>query len=78
MQSPVIRDEVERAAHAATRAAILEDSLHHDRDAWPAGLFGTRLRPFAATIVELTLPLSTSGYRAARAHDGLFTKPRRR
>lgn len=75
---PSIRDEVERAAHAATRAAILEDSLHHDRDAWPAGLFGTRLRPFAATIVELTLPLSTSGYRAARAHDGLFTKPRRR
>lgn len=73
---PAIRDEIERAPHPATRLAILEDSLHHDRDAWPAGLFGTRLRPPADAIVELTLPLPTSGYRAARAHDGLFTKPR--
>lgn len=75
-RGPSIRDEIERAPHPATRVAILEDSLHHDRDAWPAGIFGTRLRPPADAIVELTLPLPTSGYHAARAHDGLFTKPR--
>lgn len=74
--TPSIRDELARAAHPATRLAILEDSLHHDRDAWPSGIFGTRLRPTEATTVELTLPLPASGYRAARAHDGLFTKPR--
>lgn len=75
-RSPSIRAEIERASHAATRVAILEDSLHHDRDAWPAGIFGTPLRPPAEAVVELTLPLPASGYRGARAHDGLFTKPR--
>lgn len=73
---PSIRAEVERAPHAATRVAVLEDSLHHDRDAWPAGIFGASLRPASDAIVELTLPLPRSGYRAASAHDGLFTKPR--
>jgi murein DD-endopeptidase MepM/ murein hydrolase activator NlpD len=73
---PAIRKEIENASHAATRVAILEDSLHHDRDAWPAGIFGSRFRPASEALVELTLPLPMSGYRAARAHDGLFTKPR--
>jgi murein DD-endopeptidase MepM/ murein hydrolase activator NlpD len=75
---PAISKEIESASHVATRVAILEDSLHHDRDAWPSGIFGMRLRPASSTIVELTLPLPVSGYRAARAHDGLLTKPRRR
>ena len=75
-KSSTIREEIERATHPATRLAILEDSLHHDRDAWPGGLFGTPLRPRSGESVELTLPLPASGYRAARPHDGLFTKPR--
>jgi murein DD-endopeptidase MepM/ murein hydrolase activator NlpD len=75
-KSATIREEIERAAHPATRLAILEDSLHHDRDAWPEGSFGSRMRPARGEVVELTLPLPASGYRAARAHDGLFSKPR--
>ncbi|NUO48317.1 MAG: M23 family metallopeptidase [Polyangiaceae bacterium] len=75
-KSSAIRAELERATHPATRLAIFEDSLHHDRDAWPDGLFGTRMRPAAGEIVQLTLPLPIAGYRAARAHDGMFSKPR--
>jgi hypothetical protein len=71
-----IVDELSRARHPATRLAIVEDSLHHDRDAWPEGLFGTRMRLDEGTArVALTLPLPKDEYRSARAHDGLFTKP---
>ncbi len=75
-RSARVRDELSRAAHPATRLAIVEDSLHHDRDAWPEGLFGLRLRPAEEKRVELTLPLPASEYRSARAHDGFGTKPR--
>ena len=74
-RDPAIRKEIESARHAAARVAILEDSLHHDREAWPAGVFGRRFRPASPAVVDLTLPLPTSGYRSARAHDGMFTKP---
>jgi murein DD-endopeptidase MepM/ murein hydrolase activator NlpD len=76
-KSQSIADELARAGHAATCLAVVEDSLHHDREAWPAGLFGTRLRPEAdAARVRLTLPLAASEYRAARPYDNVFTRPR--
>jgi murein DD-endopeptidase MepM/ murein hydrolase activator NlpD len=74
---PRIRDEMWGAKHRATRAALLEDSLHHDRDAWPEGLFGAKLRPPSdASHVRLTLPLTREQYRSARPVDNVFTRPR--
>ena len=65
---PEIREELEKAPHAATRLALLEDSVHHDRHAWPKGTRPERCRPQAdATRVRMTLPLPGSMYRGARA-----------
>jgi len=78
-KSPWILDELLRARHVATRLALVEDSLHHDRDAWPPGLFGTRMRPGAdAASVRFTLPLPASEYRSASARDSFLTKPKAR
>ena len=71
-----VREEIERAPTAAGRLAVLEDSLHHERDAWPAGIDVGTCRPEAdAAAVKLTLPLPSSLYRAARAADVRRTAP---
>lgn len=72
-----IREEIERAPSDPARVAILEDSLHHDRDAWPDEVRALKLRPRANPAkVRLTLPLPASMYRGARAGDTPWTKPR--
>jgi murein DD-endopeptidase MepM/ murein hydrolase activator NlpD len=71
-----VRDELARAKTPRARAAILEDSLHHDRPAWPAGLYGRApWRSGDASRVHLTLPLPASAYRCARAADVPWTRP---
>lgn len=75
-KSPAIRDEIDRAPADASRIAILEDSLHHQRPAWPNEAQGIALRPPAdAGAVRLTLPLPADAYRAARPADAPWTSP---
>jgi murein DD-endopeptidase MepM/ murein hydrolase activator NlpD len=75
-RSPEVRAEIERAPSAAARAAIAEDSLHHQRFAWAPDTFGTRLRPRGdGSRVRLTLPLPRSDYRGARFVDARWTRP---
>jgi hypothetical protein len=75
-RSPAIRDEIERAPTDASRIAILEDSLHHDRPAWPDEAQGIPLRPPAdPEAVRLTLPLPADAYRTARPVDAPWTRP---
>lgn len=74
---PAITEEIERAPHDASRVAILEDSLHHDRPAWPAAARRLVLRPGGPPApVRLTLPLSAARYRGARVADAWWTRPR--
>lgn len=73
---PRIRGELEAAGSAAGRLAILEDSLHHDRAAWPEGIDVDALRPKAdAASVRLTLPLPASDFRGVRLADAPWTRP---
>jgi murein DD-endopeptidase MepM/ murein hydrolase activator NlpD len=75
-RSPTIADELARAPSSAARVAILEDSLHHDRPAWPADLDPEQLRlPADASHVRLTLPLPAEHYRGARFADSPWTRP---
>lgn len=69
---PAIRRELESAPSTAARAAILEDSFHHDRWSWKSG--GAKLRRTRATV-HLTLPLPAECYRAAKPGDRFFTAP---
>ncbi len=74
-KDPVIRREVESAASDAARAAILEDSFHHESHAWPEGTRGTRLRrPTDSSKVVLTLPLTAELYCGAAARDVSWTR----
>ncbi|MBS2015210.1 MAG: M23 family metallopeptidase [Deltaproteobacteria bacterium] len=75
---PRIVEEIERAPSTIARAAIVEDSLHHDRPAWRRVVRPARLRPLAGdpTRVRLTLPLPASLYTRARAADAPWTRPR--
>ncbi len=58
------------------RVALLEDSLHHDRPAWPAEARAMRLRPPQdADRVRLTLPLTSEMYRDAAPADAPWTRP---
>ena len=73
------RVEIERAPTGAARAAIAEDSLHHERHLWPAEASAIALRDRRAgdpAAVRLTLPLPASVYRGARAADSPWTRPR--
>ena len=73
---PRIVEEIDRARSALARAAILEDSLHHDRPAWPADVGPSVLRPRGDTMrVRLTLPLPADLYVSARAADAPWTRP---
>lgn len=75
-RSPVLREEIERAPSDASRVAILEDSLHHDRYAWPDEAQGIGLRPPAdPETIRLTLPLPADAYRTARPVDAPWTRP---
>ena len=75
-KDPVIAEEIERAPHDATRVAILEDSLHHDRQAWPEEARRMDYRPHGARHkVRLTLPLPASEYRGTRVADAPWTRP---
>jgi murein DD-endopeptidase MepM/ murein hydrolase activator NlpD len=75
-RSPSIQAEIARASSAPRQIAIVEDSLHHDRDAWPEGLDPGALRPPSDPArVRLTLPLPASLYRGARAVDAPWTRP---
>ena len=75
-KDPAIAQEIETAPHDAARAALLEDSLHHDRHAWPEDARRIQLRHHGVRDrVRLTLPLSASEYRGARVADAPWTKP---
>ncbi len=75
-QDPAIRAELARAHSDAGRAAILEDSLHHDRPAW-RGVDPDELRPPSDPgEVRLTLPLHRDLYARARPVDAPWTRPR--
>jgi Peptidase family M23 len=66
---------LDRLADAA-RAAILEDSLHHERHAWAPENTAVRLRLSCdSTRVRLTLPLPAVVYRGARPRDAPWTRP---
>ncbi|MBX3191723.1 MAG: M23 family metallopeptidase [Labilithrix sp.] len=71
-----VGEEIDRAPSAIAKAAIVEDSLHHDRPAWPRGneAIGVRL-PGDAREVRLTLPLPADLYVSARAADAPWTRP---
>jgi hypothetical protein len=78
-RSAVIQAEIARAPAIAGQLAILEDSLHHDRDAWPEGLDEGALRPPCDPArVRLSLPLPASLYRGARVADAPWTRPGQR
>jgi murein DD-endopeptidase MepM/ murein hydrolase activator NlpD len=70
-----IAAELDAAGHPATQLAILEDSLHHDRKAWPEGLFGGKLRGGPAAEVRITMPLSAEDYHSAEPDDNDYTRP---
>jgi len=73
---PERRAELERAPSDAARAALLEDSLHHERHLWPAQARGVALRAGGdPASVRLTLPLPAASYRAARPVDAPWTRP---
>ena len=72
----VIAEEIERAPHHASRVAILEDSLHHDRSAWPEEARTLVFRPHGVhRKVRLSLPLPASEYRGTRVADAFWTRP---
>lgn len=74
-----IAREIEAAPHFATRAALIEDSLHHDRHVWPDAAQRIDLRPHGARDrVRLSLPLTASEYRGSRVSDAPWTRPARR
>ena len=75
-RGPEIRREMEAAPSDAARVALLEDSLHHDRPAWPDEARTIPLRPPQdAARVRLTLPLTSEMYRDAAPADAPWTHP---
>jgi murein DD-endopeptidase MepM/ murein hydrolase activator NlpD len=73
---PAIRREIERVRHRpASLVALLEDSLHHDRFAWPPECRGAPLRLETERPIALSLPLAWSRYRGTRLADGWRTAP---
>jgi murein DD-endopeptidase MepM/ murein hydrolase activator NlpD len=73
---PLIRTEMEHAPNPQARAALMEDSLHHDRHAWSQEAQLLPLRPAQESLsVKLTLPLSAELYRGACAADAPWTRP---
>jgi len=71
-----IRQELAAAdGRYSIQAAILEDALHHDDWAWPAGFRDRTVRPPAEPArTRLTLPLPADRYRGARFADSRLSK----
>jgi murein DD-endopeptidase MepM/ murein hydrolase activator NlpD len=68
--------EIDAAPSDAARAAVIEDSLHHERPAWPVPSPDVRLRPPGdPSRVRLTLPLAAEIYVVARPADVPWTRP---
>jgi murein DD-endopeptidase MepM/ murein hydrolase activator NlpD len=73
---PTLRRMIGAGPTAAARAALLEDSLHHDRPDWPAEVrFASVRRPADPGAIRLTLPLDAALYRGAAAADTPWTRP---
>ncbi len=73
---PAITAELENAPNDVARAAILEDSTHHDRPAWPEEARKIDVRPDGVKArVRLSLPLHASEYRGTRVADAWWTRP---
>lgn len=71
-----IVSEIESTAHAVSRVALIEDSLHHDRHMWPDVARTIVLRPSGVRDrVRLTMPLTASEYRGSRVSDAPWTRP---
>jgi hypothetical protein len=74
-RDPIVRAELEAAPTHATRLALLEDSLHHERHMWPAEARAP-LRPQGhPERVRLTLPLPADLYERARPSDSPWSRP---
>lgn len=74
--SPAIQAEIACAPTPAGQLAILEDSLHHDRSAWPEGLEPGSIQTLSDPgTVRLSLPLPAALYRGARMVDAPWTRP---
>ena len=69
-----IRKEIETVRdEPLALVALLEDSLHHDRFAWPdASVDG--LRPASDEVVRISLPLDPTRYRGAMMADSVSSK----
>jgi murein DD-endopeptidase MepM/ murein hydrolase activator NlpD len=81
-RDPEIRAELARAAsERSTCAAIVEDALHHERQAFPPSLLGRSVRPLGtsesaeALALRLTLPLPATDYAGIRFADAPWTRP---
>lgn len=77
-RDPDIRAVLARAETDASRLALCEDSLHHERFAWPSDPDPDpdTLRPAAdAPSVRLSLPLPAGTYVTARPADLPWTRP---
>jgi len=74
-----IREELAAAAgRYPVQAAILEDALHHDDWAWPAGYRHRTVRPPSEpSRARLTLPLPADRYRGARFADSRLSRRER-
>lgn len=66
--------EIDAAPSAVARAAILEDSVHHQRHAWPVVDATVRLRTDPSRV-RITLPLPSDLYAGIRAADTPWTRP---
>lgn len=75
-QDPRIAREIATWSTPEARAAVVEDSLHHDRQAWPRDVLGARVRRPSHGNVRIALPLDPSIYVGATAADMPWTSPR--
>ncbi len=74
---PHVQQELQAPMTSRARAALVEDSLHHDRDAWaPGHACRAPWRTGDPSRVRITMPLPTDRYRGARAADAPWTRPR--
>lgn len=75
---PRIQREIESLRNQpSSLAALLEDSLHHDRWAWPTAMQDRSIRPATngAQPLAPTLPLPGSEYEGIRFADSRLTAP---
>jgi hypothetical protein len=69
-RDPAIRREIEGHRDAPlSLVALLEDSFHHDRSAWPENHDSAPLRLDVTPTIRLTMPLGPHRHRGARIAD---------